>query len=218
MSLIKFVSVPRIDGILPPRRKPGGPVCPAQAKAQTRETAKRGAEEGCGGGWRGRREGAGRETRAPEAEEAAEKKRKRARGLDPGRGTAGTSAEGSAPVLTVLSSRPARPTDAGDPCKADEAEANGYSSGGGRSPSADSGDEAPDDDDDEDEAAGTVRGAEARGGGGGLGARGSGCQGEAEAPLGAVDEAAAPGPRGTSPGVPGPQGAAAAERGRETGL
>lgn len=210
MSLIKFVSVPRIDGILPPRRKPGGPVCPAQAKAQTRETAKRGAEEGCGGGWRGRREGAGRETRAPEAEEAAEKKRKRARGLDPGRGTAGTSAEGSAPVLTVLSSRPARPTDAGDPCKADEAEANGYSSGGGRSPSADSGDEAPDDDDDEDEAAGTVRGAEARGGGGGLGARGSGCQGEAEAPLGAVDEAAAPGPRGTSPGVPGPQGAAAA--------
>ncbi|XP_040093279.1 NK1 transcription factor-related protein 1 [Oryx dammah] len=100
--------------------------------------------------------------------------------------------------------------DAGDPCKADEAEANGYSSGGGRSPSADSGDEAPDDDDDEDEA-GTGRGAEARGGGGGgLGARGSGCQGEAEAPSGAVDEAAAPGPRGTSPGVPGPQGAAAA--------
>nr|XP_025858031.1 NK1 transcription factor-related protein 1 [Vulpes vulpes] len=57
----------------------------------------------------------------------------------------------------------AEPPHAGDPYKADEAEAGGYSSGGGgRSPSADSGDEAPDDDDDEDGApdAGTARGAE----------------------------------------------------------
>ncbi|KAB1282269.1 NK1 transcription factor-related protein 1 [Camelus dromedarius] len=104
--------------------------------------------------------------------------------------------------------------DAGDPCKADEAEANGYSSGGGggRSPSADSGDEAPDDDEDEDEApeAGAVRSTEARGGGSSLGARGSGCQGEAETPLGAVDETTAPGPRGNSPGAPGPPGTSAA--------
>ncbi|XP_019513493.1 PREDICTED: NK1 transcription factor-related protein 1, partial [Hipposideros armiger] len=82
----------------------------------------------------------------------------------------------------------AEPPHAGDPHQADEAEANGYSSGGGggRSPSADSGDEAPDDDDDEDEApeAGASRSAEeARGGGGGLAARGSGCPGAAEAPL-----------------------------------
>ncbi|KAK2504858.1 hypothetical protein MC885_009403 [Smutsia gigantea] len=74
--------------------------------------------------------------------------------------------------------------NAGDPYKADEAEANGYCSG--RSPSADSGDEAPDDDDDEDEApeAGTAR----------WGAPG------------AVDEAAAPGLRGNSPGAPGSAG------------
>ncbi|XP_007467963.1 PREDICTED: NK1 transcription factor-related protein 1-like [Lipotes vexillifer] len=115
----------------------------------------------------------------------------------------------------------AEPPHAGDPCKADEAEANGYSSGGGRSPSADSGDEAPDDEDgDEAPEAGAARGAEARGGGSGLGARGSGCQREAEAPPGAVDEAAVPGPRGNSPGAsaaPGdagttPQGAAAATK------
>lgn len=122
---------------------------------------------------------------------------------------AGGAASPDGPVLTP---RPVPSADAGDPCKADEAEANGYSSGGGRSPSADSGDEAPDDDDDDDEApeAGAARGAEARGGGSGLGARGSGSQGEAEAPPGAVDETAAPGPRGNSPGASGPPGVVAA--------
>ncbi|KAM9238219.1 NK1 transcription factor-related protein 1 [Dugong dugon] len=104
---------------------------------------------------------------------------------------------------------------AGDPYKADEAEANGYSSGSGgcgRSPSADSRDEAPEDDeDDENEApeAEVARGAEeARGGG--FGARGSGCPGAAEVEAAPVDEAVAPGPRGTSPGAPGPPGASAA--------
>ncbi|XP_039324532.1 NK1 transcription factor-related protein 1 [Saimiri boliviensis] len=120
----------------------------------------------------------------------------------------------------------AEPPNAGDPYKTREAEtndANGYSGASGRSPSADSGDEAPDGEDDgEDEAPETeaARGAqEARGGGGGGGgARGSGCPGvaEADASPGAVDEAAAPGPRGNSPGAPGPPGAAAAPGGAGT--
>nr|KAF6388075.1 NK1 homeobox 1 [Myotis myotis] len=121
----------------------------------------------------------------------------------------------------------AEPPHAGDPYQADEAEPNDYSSGGGRSPSADSGDEAPDEDEDGDRApeAGAAPGAEeARGGGGSLAARGSGCPGTAEAETapGTVDEAAAPGPRGNSPGAPGaaaqggagtaPQGAAGAAK------
>ncbi|XP_006874172.1 PREDICTED: NK1 transcription factor-related protein 1-like [Chrysochloris asiatica] len=104
---------------------------------------------------------------------------------------------------------------AGDPYKADEAEANGYSSGGagGRSPSADSGDEAAeDDDDDEAPEAEVARGAdEARGGG--LGARGSGCPVVTEAEAAPIDETTTPGPRGTSPGAPGPPGASAAAPG-----
>ena len=55
-----------------------------------------------------------------------------------------------------------------------------------------------------------------RGGGSGLGARGSGCQGEAEAPPGAVDEATVLGPRGNSPGAPGPPGASVAPGGAGT--
>uniref|UniRef100_A0A8C2V5F6 Homeobox domain-containing protein n=2 Tax=Chinchilla lanigera TaxID=34839 RepID=A0A8C2V5F6_CHILA len=87
-----------------------------------------------------------------------------------------------------------------DPYKADEAEANGYSSSG-HSPSADSGDEAPDE-----EAEDALRG------GGGHAARGSGCSGaaETEAAAGAVGEASVPAPRGTSPGAPGTPGASTA--------
>nr|XP_010589765.1 NK1 transcription factor-related protein 1 [Loxodonta africana] len=103
---------------------------------------------------------------------------------------------------------------AGDPYKADESEANGYSSGsggGGRSPSADSGDEVPEDDEEEDEAPQTAAARDAEEArGGSLGARGSGCPGAAEVEAAAVDEAVVPGPRGTSPGAPGPPGALAA--------
>uniref|UniRef100_A0A8C0WQF3 NK1 transcription factor-related protein 1 n=1 Tax=Castor canadensis TaxID=51338 RepID=A0A8C0WQF3_CASCN len=106
------------------------------------------------------------------------------------------------------------PLSAGDPYKADEAEPNGYSSGGGRSPSADSGDEAPDDEDEGREA--RARCAEEARGGGGLGARGSGCPGTADADASPVDETAAPGPRGNSPGASGPPVAAAAAGGAAT--
>lgn len=103
------------------------------------------------------------------------------------------------------------PAGAGDSYRADEAEANGYSSGSGRSPTADSEDEAPEDEDEDEapevqDAQGTE---EPRGGSGGLGARGSGCPGAAEVEASPVDEAAVPGPRGNSPGAPGPPATAA---------
>ncbi|EHB07003.1 NK1 transcription factor-related protein 1 [Heterocephalus glaber] len=91
-------------------------------------------------------------------------------------------------------------TGSSDPCKTEEAGANGYSSSG-HSPRADSGDEAPDG-----EAEDATRGGSSRG------ARGSGCPGagETEAPTGAVEGAAGPAPRGTSPGAPGAPGAGTA--------
>uniref|UniRef100_A0A8C5KXV0 NK1 transcription factor-related protein 1 n=1 Tax=Jaculus jaculus TaxID=51337 RepID=A0A8C5KXV0_JACJA len=110
----------------------------------------------------------------------------------------------------VAAAAGAEPQSTGDPYKAEEAEANGYSSGGGHSPSADSDDEAPEDEEEDAPEAPAARSAEeARGGSGGLGARGSGCPGAVEAEAPSIDEAAAPGPRGNSPGVLGPPGAAA---------
>lgn len=105
------------------------------------------------------------------------------------------------------------PAGAGDSYRADEAEVNGYSSGSGRSPTADSEDEAPEDEDEDEDEAPEVQDAqgteEPRGGSGGLGARGSGCPGAAEVEASPVDEAAVPAPRGNSPGAPGPPATAA---------
>lgn len=85
------------------------------------------------------------------------------------------------------------PAGSSYPYKTDEAEANGYSSSG-HSPSADSGDEAPDE--------GT---SDASRRGGSRGPRRSGCTGavETEAATGTLEEASVPAPCGTSPGVPG---------------
>ncbi|XP_004624746.1 NK1 transcription factor-related protein 1 [Octodon degus] len=92
------------------------------------------------------------------------------------------------------------PTGSSDPYKADEAEANGYSSGG-HSPSADSGDEAPGE-----EAEDASRGGSSHR------ARGSGCSGasDSEAAAGAVEGVAVPVPCGTSPGAPGTPGGSTA--------
>ncbi|XP_005068954.2 NK1 transcription factor-related protein 1 [Mesocricetus auratus] len=113
----------------------------------------------------------------------------------------------------VAAAAGAEPTSAGDSYRADEAEANGYSSGSGHSPIADSEDEAPEVQDEDEDEAPEVQDAhgseEARGGGGGLGARGSGCPGAAEVEASPVDEAVAAVPRGNSPGAPGPPATAA---------
>ncbi|XP_029423573.1 NK1 transcription factor-related protein 1 [Nannospalax galili] len=118
----------------------------------------------------------------------------------------------------VAAAAGAEPPSTGDPYRTDEADANGYSSGGGRSPNADSEDEAPEDEEENEtpQAPEERVAEEARGGVSGLGARGSGCPGAAEVEVPPVDEVAAPGAGGNSPGAPGPPGATAGAGGAGT--